>query len=97
MDTINDTKKEEAEGPKEEKTEKPRMTPPVVKTMPAKDTLSFTVKSDSDIAKLLEQTGKATITVMSENGTAQMLQFKKTDTEKASDGKTTTFTGTISK
>lgn len=91
------TMPEKKEKKKEEKTEKPRMTPPVVKTMPAKDTLSFTVKSDSDIAKLLEQTGKATITVISENGTAQMLQFKKTDTEKASDGKTTTFTGTISK
>lgn len=91
------TMPEKTEKKEEKASEKPKMTPPVVKTMPAKETISFTVKADSDLAKLLEQTSKATITVISENGTAQMLQFRRTGTEKSTDDKMKIYTGTISK
>jgi hypothetical protein len=91
------TMPEKTEKKEEKASEKPKMTPPVVKTMPAKETISFTVKADSDLAKLLEQTNKATITVISENGTAQMLQFRRTGTEKSTDDKMKIYTGTISK
>lgn len=91
------TMPEKTEKKEEKASEKPKMTPPVVKTMPAKETISFTVKADSDLAKLLEQTSKATITVISENGTAQMLQFRRTGTEKSTDEKMKIYTGTISK
>lgn len=62
-----------------------------------KDKVTFTVQTDSPLYQLLEQTGKATLTIISENGTTQVLQFHKAHTEKSADNKTCTITGELSK
>lgn len=62
-----------------------------------KDKVVFTLQVDSPLLQLLEQSGKATLTVISENGTAQVLQFHKAHTEKSADGKTCTVSGELSK
>ena len=62
-----------------------------------KDTVTFTLQTDSPTAELLQKTGKATLTIISESGTAQVLQFQKRSEEKSKDGKICTFTGELSK
>lgn len=64
---------------------------------PAKETVTFSVQTNSALYDLLEKSGKATITVISENGTAQVLQFLKIKKENGENSNSCTFTGELSK
>ncbi|MDO4214665.1 MAG: hypothetical protein Q4D12_01940, partial [Bacteroidales bacterium] len=70
---------------------------PPLKQESAKDLVTFTLQAGSPTAELLQKTGKATFTIISENGTAQVLQFTKIKEEKSADGTTCTFQGELSK
>lgn len=95
---VNVQKNEEpAKKAEEPKPAKRTHIAPDLSKVEVKDTVSFTVQEGSALYELLEKTGKATLTIISENGTAQVLQFQKASSIKSADGKSCTFTGELSK
>lgn len=93
---VEVVKPAEAVKPAEKENVAVHIAPPLKQEI-AKDLVTFTLQAGSPTAELLQKTGKATFTIISENGTAQVLQFTKIKEEKSADGTTCTFQGELSK